>query len=89
MHNFGEENISDEMVAQGIQHLNDAFRAQIKVLVHQSGNFVIGDHASAFGIDRDVHGACHTNGVGHLNLALGGQARSHNVLGHIARCISS
>ena len=25
VHNFGEENISDEMVAQGIQHLNDAF----------------------------------------------------------------
>jgi hypothetical protein len=25
VHNFGEENISDEMVAQGMQHLNDAF----------------------------------------------------------------
>ena len=41
MHNFGEENISDEMVAQGIQHLNDAFANT-------------GDYASADGADSHI-----------------------------------
>ena len=41
MHNFGEENISDEMVAQGIQHLNDAFANT-------------GDYASADGTDSHI-----------------------------------
>ena len=59
------------------------------MLVHQGGNLVVGDHTSAFSVDRDVHGACHTNGVRHLNLALGGQSSGHNVLGHIAGGISS
>jgi hypothetical protein len=74
--------------AQQVEHLNDAFWTQVKVLVHQGCNLVVRDHTSAFGVDGDVHGAGHTNGVRHLNLALGGQASRHNVLGHIARSIS-
>ena len=73
---------------QQVEHLNDAFRAQVKVLVHQRGNFLVRDHASAFCVNRHIHGARHTNGVSHLNLALCRQTRRHNIFGHITGRIS-
>ena len=60
-----------------------------KVLVHQDGNLVVRNNVSAFSVDRDDHGACHTNGISQLNLALDGQPCSHIVLGHITRGVSS
>jgi len=74
--------------AQQVEHLDDAFGAQVKVLGDQSGQLVVGDHACAFGVHRDVHGACHANGVSHLDLALGGQASGHDVFGHVTRSVS-
>ena len=69
--------------AQQVEHLNDALGAQIKVGIHQLGNFVVGDNASTFGVDRHIHWFGYANGVSHLNLALARQPRSHHVLGHI------
>src|SRR5574344_1251431 len=37
--------------AQQIQHLNDAAWTQVKVLLHQLGDLVVGDDAGAFGVD--------------------------------------
>jgi hypothetical protein len=70
--------------AQQVQHLDDALGAQVEVGFHQLGDFVVGDHARAFGVDRDVHRACHANRIGHLDLALARQAGGHDVLGHVA-----
>ena len=70
--------------AQQVQHLDDAFGAQVKVLVHQLGDLLIRNHPRAFGIDGDVHGPRHANGVGHLHLALARQSGSHHVFRHIA-----
>ncbi len=51
--------------------------------------FSSGNHTRAFGVDRDVHGLGHANGVGHLHLALARQTGGHHVLGHIAGGIGS
>lgn len=71
--------------AQQVQHLDDALGTQVEVGGHQLGDLGVGDDARAFGVDRDVHRACHADGVGHLDLALARQAGGHDVLGHVAR----
>jgi hypothetical protein len=55
------------------------------VLVDQRGDLVVTDDAGAFGVDRHVHRLGHADGVGHLDLALLGQAGGDDVLGHVAR----
>ncbi len=52
--------------------------------IDQLGDFFVRDHARALGIDRHVHRLGHTNGIGHLDLALACQPGSDNVFGHIA-----
>ncbi len=52
--------------------------------MHQFREFVVRDHARAFGVHRHVHRLGHTDGIGHLNLALARQTGRHDVLGHIA-----
>ena len=71
--------------AQQIEHLDDAFRAQVEVLAHQLGNGVVADLAGAFGVHGDVHRLGDANRVRHLNLALARQAGGDDVLGHVAR----
>ena len=73
--------------AQQVQHLNDAFGTQVKVLANELSQTLIRDHTRAFGVDRDVHGLCHTNGVGHLDLALTRQASCHDVFGDVTRSV--
>jgi hypothetical protein len=52
---------------------------------HDVRDLVVRDDARAFGVHRHVHRAGHANRVRHLDLALLGQAGSHDVLGHVAR----
>jgi hypothetical protein len=54
------------------------------VLVDQRGDLLVRHHAGAFGVDRHVHRPGHADGVGHLDLALLGQAGGDDVLGHVA-----
>src|SRR5690606_5997774 len=71
--------------AQQVEHLDDALGSQVEVFLDETGDLLVGDHAGALGVDGDVHRAGHADGVGHLDLALLGQARSDDVLGHVAR----
>ncbi|OMP13799.1 hypothetical protein COLO4_00928, partial [Corchorus olitorius] len=70
--------------AQQVQHLHDAFRAQVEVLLHQLGDFLVRNHAGAFGVDRDVDRPGDADRVRHLHLALARQAGRHHVLGDVA-----
>jgi hypothetical protein len=70
--------------AQQVQHLDDALRTQVEVLVDQRGDLVVGDDAGAFGVDGHVHRLGHADRVRDLDLALARQAGGHDVLGHVA-----
>jgi len=73
--------------AQQVEHLDDALGPQVEVLQHQLRDLLVGEHARALGVDRDVHRPRHADGVGHLDLALARQACGHDVLGHVARSV--
>ena len=72
---------------QQIKHLDNAARAQIKVIMDQGCNLLVRDHAGTLGIDRHIHRLGNTNGISHLDLALPCEARRHDVLGHVARSV--
>src|SRR5690606_507682 len=67
-----------------VQHLDDAVRTQVEVLADQLLDLRVRDAAGAEGGDRDRGGFGHADGVGHLHLALVGQAGGDHVLGHVA-----
>src|SRR5690625_296536 len=75
--------------AQQIQLADNPMWAQIKMLTHQTGNGIIGNHAGPPSINGNVDGLGHTNSVADLHLALTGQTGSHNAFSHIAGSISS
>src|SRR5690606_17204589 len=64
-------------------------RAQVEVFAYQQGDLVVGHNTCAIGVDGDVDGLGHPNGVADLHLALGGQTGRHNILGHITGGIRS
>ena len=57
------------------------------MLLYQLLDGLVGDDAGAFCVDGDVDRACHTDGVGHLDLTLTRQPGCHHVLGDVARCV--
>src|SRR5690606_28186159 len=73
--------------AQQVEHFDNAARTQVEVFAYQAGDLVVGNHARALGVDRDVDGLSHANSVAQLHLALTRQPGGHDVLGHITRGI--
>jgi len=64
---------------------DDGAGAQVEVLGDQGGDLLIGDGAGAEGLDIDTERARHADGVGHLDLAAGGEPGGDDVLGGPAR----
>src|SRR5690554_1467073 len=69
---------------QQVQHVGDRIWAQVEVRAYQVDDLVVADLASAEGVQGNGGRLGYTDGVGHLNLALLGQACGHDVLGDVA-----
>ena len=74
--------------AQQIQHLDNAFRAQVEVFAYQRNQFGFVQFAGAEGVDGNRSRLGHADGVGNLNLALTCQTGGNDVFGDIAAGIS-
>src|SRR5574343_330026 len=70
--------------AKQVEHVDDAFRPQVEMLLDQRGQDFVADLAGAEGLDHDRGRLGDTDGVGDLDQALAGQAGGNDVLGHIA-----
>ena len=68
---------------QQIKHLGDGVWTQVEHLTHQLDDLVVGNFASAEGIQRNRSRLSDADCVGNLDLATLSQAGSHDVLGHV------
>src|SRR3990170_7491147 len=66
-----------------VEVTDDCARAQVEELLHESGDLVVGKLAGAEGLDVDRKRMGNADGVGHLDLAAGGQAGGDDVLGRV------
>src|SRR5450830_96622 len=69
---------------QQIEHLHDALRTQIEMLLHQLRQLFIADLASTKGRHHDRSRLGDTDGVRHLNLATRSQSGGNDILGYVA-----
>ena len=67
-----------------VEVLDDPRGVQRERLADQAGDLGVGDLAGAEGVDVDADRLGDADGVGELDLALLGQARGDDVLGHVA-----
>ena len=73
--------------AAEVEHLDDAGRAQVEVLLDKRLDCILIDLVGAEGIDHDGDRMCDADGVGQLDLAAVGKAGGDDVLGDVASCI--
>jgi hypothetical protein len=71
-----------------VEHFAQAERRQVEVLAHQLGELFARELGGAEGFDHHRSRLGHADGVGDLHFAALGEARSHDVLGHVARSVS-
>ena len=70
--------------AEQVEHLYDTFGTQVEMFADKFNQFGFVQFAGAEGVDGNGSRLGDTDGVGNLNLALGGQACGDNVFGDIA-----
>ena len=74
--------------AQQVEHLDDAFRAQVEMFANQGDQFFFADFASAESIDGNRSRFGNADGVGYLDLALGCQTGGYDIFRNIAAGVS-
>lgn len=66
-----------------VQTADDRRRAQVKALADQLTQAGVGQAARSEGVDKDRDGMGNADGIGQLDLALGGKTCRHKVLGDV------
>ena len=74
--------------AQQVEHLDDAFRAQVEMFANQGNQFFFADFAGAESIDGNRSRFGNADGVGNLDLALGCQTGGDDVFRNVAAGVS-
>ncbi|CDB87766.1 putative uncharacterized protein PY07799 [Firmicutes bacterium CAG:170] len=73
--------------AAQVERLDDGGRTEVEALAYQLAEMPVAELAGAEGIDQHGDRLRHADGVGQLQLALGGEAGCDDVLGDVARHI--